>query len=91
MNNAKKFKKPGISFVITITITLCTVLASPVLISHFSTSSENNRDWVLIVLFPIYALLSSYLSYRIYSDQKGLAWILIILVWLSFFAQFMLI
>lgn len=91
MNAFQKNKKPPTSFVVALAITLLPILAWPALMLHFSDPSESNGNWIIMVLFPIYAMLSAYLAYRIYYDLKGLAWILIILIWLSFAAELILL
>lgn len=52
-------------------------------------SEERNSTTLLVLLFPIYAILSAYYAYRCYDDRRELSWILIGILVLSYIAAFL--
>lgn len=67
------------------------VLVWPWLIaSSDALNDPGNIVNLLLITFPVYAVLSIYLSYRCISDRPYLAVILIALLWLSFAALWLL-
>ncbi len=52
-------------------------------------SEERNSATLLVLLFPIYAILSAYYAYRCYDDRRELSWILIGILVLSYIAAFL--
>lgn len=55
----------------------------------FNGSEERNSTTLLVLLFPIYAILSAYYAYRCYDDRRELSWILIGILVLSYIAAFL--
>ena len=91
--NNKKEKKPRIPlwFGITAAASLIPVLCWPWMIAS-SNISEMSGDInkLLLITFPMYAVVSIYLAYRTIGDRTYLAVILIVLLWLSFGAMWIL-
>lgn len=52
-------------------------------------SDERDSTTLLVLLFPIYAILSAYYAYRCYDDRRELSWILIAVMILSYLAAFL--
>lgn len=60
-----------------------------IMIDILNGSEERNSTTLLVLLFPIYAILSAYYAYRCYDDRRELSWILIGILVLSYIAAFL--
>lgn len=75
---------------------LATVSFIPVLVWPWMVAASDalkdpgNMTNLLLLTFPIYAVLSIYISYRCLGERTYVAIILIVLLWLSFGALWML-
>lgn len=63
----------------------------PFMMLGFEANEYTTDNWLLLILYPIYALLSVYLAYNCYAQRRGLAWIILALTWLAFGAECMLL
>lgn len=52
-------------------------------------SEERNSTTLLVLLFPIYAILSAYYAYKCYDDRRELSWVLLAILILSYIATFL--
>lgn len=77
-------RRPPIWFTIIIVVMLIPIIAWPVVIINHD--PENTGNWWIINIFPIYALLSSYISYKCYLDRREISYILISIQLLSYLA-----
>ena len=85
-------RKPSIAFKTLLLLTSLTAVGwTPHAISAMRNPALNETAMVFVVLYPIYSLLSVYLAYRCYADRREISWILIVLVWLSLFAEMVLV
>lgn len=82
--------KPPVWFILVLLFTLLPSLLWPVVMLRYGQQAAESGNWVLLILYPIYAILSIYLAYRCYADQRGISWILIVLAWLSLAAELLL-
>ncbi len=76
-------------FVLVIILSILPILVWPAIISQLPPNAAQNYR-LLITIFPIYAVGSGYLAYKSYPQRSGLAWILIILLWLCYGAAALL-
>ena len=83
--------KPPVWFILVLLFTLLPTLLWPLIMIRYGRHAADSGNWVLLILYPIYAVISIYLAYRCYADQQGISWILIILTWLSLGAELLLI
>lgn len=91
--NNKQGRRPRLPlwFGITAAASFIPVLAWPWLIAtNDALDDPGNMVNLLLITFPVYAVLSIYLSYRCIGDRPYLAVILIALLWLSFAALWFL-
>lgn len=92
MKNDTGSKKPSGGFVALLLITALSGVAwLPYAFSALDSLEKAEENMLFIILYPIYSLLSIYLSYKCYNGRRALAWILIGLVWLSLVAEVMLL
>ncbi len=80
-----------VGFVLVLMITLLPTMGFPFWMVEYASPDMMSEKWLLMVLYPIYSIISVYLAYISYAERKGLSWILVILVWLSFAAELILI
>ena len=52
---------------------------------------DHSAKTILALGYPMYAVLSVYLAYRVYADRREVSWLLIALVWLSLAAEWWLV
>lgn len=84
----QRIRRPPAWFIVVIVISLLPTLLWPYLLAN--AKSAANENVTLLMLFPIYDLLSAFLAYRCFFDRNFLSWILIGLMWLSFGAVVLL-
>ena len=93
MEENKKFRRPRVPswFAIVGAASFITVLVWPWMIAS-SDALDNPGDTtnLLLLTFPVYAVVSIYLAYRTIDDRPYVAVILILLLWLSFGAMWLL-
>ena len=92
MSKKSKIVKPPIWFLTIIIITALTARVwLPVAISALKNPGENSESWAMIILYPIFSLLCSYLAYRAYNERAYISWLMIFIVWLSLLAEIVLV
>ncbi len=90
-NNKQRRPRIPLWFGITCAVSLIPVLAWPWMIASSDAHNEpDNLANLLLLTFPVYAVLSIYLSYRTIADRPYIAVILIAMLWLSFAAMWLL-
>ena len=77
-------------------ITALPVFAWPWLMSRVTfvfveKAAGDALPWALVMLLPLYVVLSSWISYRVYSTRREISWILQGLQMLVYLALFVLI
>lgn len=70
-------------FVAVIILSVLPIALWPFILNHFPLRVAQDYR-VLITIFPIYTVVSGYLAYRTFPQRPTVAWILIILLWLSY-------
>lgn len=88
-------KVPG-WFKVLILITALPVFAWPWLMSRateaFTNSgTDNSLPWAFVMLLPLYVVLSTWISYRVYASRREVSWILQGLQILVYIAMAMLV
>lgn len=83
-------------FKILILVTASPLFAWPLLMSRatdvFTDSGmDNTLPWTFVMLLPLYVVLSTWISYRVYATRKEVAWILQGLQILVYLAMFILV
>lgn len=77
-------RRPPIWFTILIIVMLIPIIAWPFVI--INQDPENTDNWWIINIFPIYALLSGYISYKCYLDRREISYIILAMLLLSYLA-----
>lgn len=75
-------RRPPVWFTILMVVLLLPIIAWPFVIMNYN--SENSDNWWIINIFPIYALLTGYLSYKCYVERREISYILLIMLILSY-------
>lgn len=84
--------KMPVLFVVALFLTALTaVVWTPTAISMLGIGEEHSAKTILALGYPMYAVLSVYLAYRVYADRHEVSWLLIALVWLSLAAEWWLV
>ncbi|HIZ25552.1 hypothetical protein [Barnesiella sp. An55] len=88
-------KVPG-WFKVLILITALPIFAWPWLMSRatetFTNSgTDNSLPWAFVMLLPLYVVLSTWISYRVYASRREVSWILQGLQILVYIAMAMLV
>lgn len=69
------------------TISIITVLSWPLMMQTSAPFDEpENPTNLLLLLFPIYAVLSLYLAYKTYDERPAVSNVLLVVLWLAFIA-----
>lgn len=76
-------------FILIVLLSILPVAAWPLVLTNIHPLvNEGNR--IFLMVFPVYAVLTGYISYRIYRGRREVSWILLALLWLSYGAVPML-
>ncbi len=59
------------------------VVAWPWFMAHYDFQPDDSRT-LLVIAFPIFAVLCGFLAYKSYSQRKELSYILLVILWLSY-------
>ena len=76
--------RPPVWFTIIIVVMLLPVVLWPIVVMNYD--SENTDNWWIVNVFPIYALLSCYFSYKSYNERCEISYILLAMLLLSYIA-----
>ena len=69
---------------------ICIIAALPVLAFPTVLSAAQETHSLIIKLWPVYAIASSWLAWSVYPQRRPLAWILVVLTLMSHAAIFAL-
>lgn len=82
--NRRKYPK---WFIIAILLSVLPVLGWPVYMENHDFSLDPTpQNLMLLYAFPIYVVVTAYLSYRSYPLRKEIAYTLLLILWLSYIA-----
>ena len=78
--------------ILTVTVSILPVLIWPVYMTDFDFMADDTHEnyLLLVYLFPIYIVLCGFLAYKCYPVRKEITYILLVLMWLSYGAAFLL-
>ncbi len=95
MKNDKGASRVPVGFKVLMLITALPLLAWPWLMGEatvaFGDRGEDALQWAFVMLLPLYVVLSTWISYRIYSGWQAVAWILQMLQVLVYVSLWMLV
>ncbi len=89
----KPYMRPPYWFTILLIVLLLPLFSWPWLVGGMSSASADDNDVnnVLMMIFPIYAVVSCYCAYRCYVTRRALSIILIFILILSYISAYLLI
>lgn len=73
-------------FIILLLLMAAPLASWPAVMSAVSAGGMNDTIGTLVMVFPIYAVLSLYLAYRSYARRADLSWVLLAVLLLSYVA-----
>lgn len=74
-------------FIVAILLSVLPVLGWPIFMANYDFSLDPTRqNLMLLYAFPIYVVVTAYLSYRSYPLRKEIAYTLLLILWLSYIA-----
>lgn len=78
--------------ILIVTVSILPVLIWPVYMTDFDFIADDTHENYLLLayLFPIYIVLCGFLAYKCYPVRKEITYILLVLMWLSYGAAFLL-
>jgi hypothetical protein len=85
MSKKNNIKRPPLWFIIVVIATIVPIVLWPALLSHVNEFADETKRFLILSL-PVYSILTGYIAYRCYMERPYIAWILIILAWLSYIA-----
>ncbi len=82
--DSNSYKRPPWWMTIVILVMLLPLFSWPMVIASLPAADDGNNWKMLIYIFPIYAILSAYYSYRCYMERRELSIILLALLLLAY-------
>lgn len=83
--------KVPVWFIAVLVIMLLPLALWPFIMSEFSGRfDEASPQWLLMAFFPIYGILTCWLSYRCYANRRDISYVLLAVLLLSYGALLLL-
>ena len=84
IDRTKSKAKPSRRIIIATLVSVLPLLGWPPLISRLDPDNSSALTTAITVAFPLYAIILSYTAYKLHASQPIPAWILLVVLWLSY-------
>lgn len=92
MSEKNNRKRPPVWFILLLLLMLLPLIFWPFMMAQYSGMADSMVDdglpsrWLIVNIFPIYTLVSCWLSYKCYRQRPEVSYVLIALLALSYIA-----